>query len=485
MGILTYINGDHRNRLLMLGAAVIAALALAAFGLRAWGSDTTLLDEIRASGKLRVYTREGATTYSVGPHGPEGLEYELLERFARHLGVELEIETHASLQDILDGVAEGRAHLAAAGLTVTEARQHRVRFAPPYQYITEQLVYRRGPNRRPADLLSATRDGDLEVVAHSSHAELLAQLKAEHPELNWDEVEEIDTLELLNLVAEGIIDYTIVDSNELTLHRRFYPHLGVAFDVSKPKPLAWAFARGKDDSLYQEATRFFNELEKTGQLALIVKGFYSHVRAYDYAGTHTFIGHVKRRLPRYRVLLERAALKYDLDWRLLAAVAYQESHWNPHAVSPTGVRGFMMLTQATASQLGVTRRTDPEQSIEGGARYLRSLIDKIPGHIDEADRIWLALAAYNVGYGHLQDARVITRWRNGDPDSWQSIKENLPLLRKRKWYKKTRHGYARGNEPVRYVENIRSYYDILSWYLANDPAEHRNRPVFAIASPVL
>ena len=485
MDKLTYINGDTRKRLLALVAAVITVLSLVAIGLQARGSGSSLLDEIRASGKLHVYTREGVTTYSLGPHGPEGLEYELLERFARHLGVELEIETTSDLQEILDGVAEGRVHLAAAGLTITEARQRKVRFTPPYQYITEQLVYRRGTNRRPADLLSAASNGHLEVLAHSAHAELLAQRKADNPGLSWDEVEGVDTLELLNLVAEEIIDYTIVDSNELTLHRRFYPHLGVAFDVTRPRPLAWAFARGPDDSLYQEAVRFFTELEESGQLALIVKGFYSHVRTYDYAGTHTFIGHVKRRLPRYRPMLERAAAKYDLDWRLLAAVAYQESHWNPHAVSPTGVRGFMMLTQATAAQLGVTRRTDPQQSIEGGARYLRSLIDKIPGHINEADRIWLALAAYNVGYGHLQDARVITRWRNGDPDSWQSIKENLPLLRKRKWYRKTRHGYARGNEPVRYVENIRSYYDILSWYLANDPAERQNRPVFAIASPVL
>ncbi len=471
----------HKRRVCGLMGTAVVATALA---LVACAPPSTQLEKVKARGELRVLSRQAATTYYEGPAGPTGLEYELLRRFADELGVELVIETPDTLQEILDGVREGRADLAAAGLTVTETRARLVRFAPPYQYITQQLVYRRG-EEPPRSLVEAARRGDLEVVADSSHAELLRRLKARHPDLTWRESPETDSMELLQLVAENLIDYTIVDSNELALNRRFFPNLAVALDVSQPQPLAWAFAPGEDDSLYRAARDYFRRLESSGDLARLVRAFYRHVDRYDYAGTRTFLRHVKRRLPRYRELFERAAARHGLDWKLVAAVAYQESHWNPHAVSPTGVRGMMMLTRATARHLGIRRRTDPVQSIEGGTRYLARLIERIPAHIPEPDRTWLALAAYNVGFGHLEDARDITRRRGGDPDAWASVRENLPLLRKRKWYRTTRYGYARGNEPVRYVENIRSYYDILDWYLQREQPAPPRRPVLAIATPAL
>ncbi len=442
------------------------------------------LDRVLSSGKLRVLTRHAATTYYEGPHGPTGLEYDLLQRFAERLGVEVELRTPDTLQDILGDLVTGDADLAAAGLTVTTEREKQLRFTPPYQQITQQLVYRRSTTR-PGNLSEAA-DGQLEVVANSSHTELLRRLQVGQPELNWDETPGLDSMELLTLVAENIIDYTIIDSNELALNRRYYPGLNVAFDVSEPQSLAWAFARDEDNSLYAEASLFFNDLKASGELARLVEGYYSHVERYDYAGTRTFLKHVKQRLPRYRALFEQTAAQNGLDWRLVAAVAYQESHWNPHAVSPTGVRGIMMLTRATAAHLGIDKRTDPEQSIEGGTRYLRRLIERVPASIDQPERTWLALAAYNVGFGHLEDARDIVRLRGGNPNEWGAVKDSLPLLRKRKWYKKTRYGYARGNEPVRYVENIRSYYEILDWYLDNEEDnEPMPKPILAIASPAL
>jgi membrane-bound lytic murein transglycosylase F len=162
-------------------------------------------------------------------------------------------------------------------------------------------------------------------------------------------------------------------------------------------------------------------------------------------------------------MFETAAEENDLDWRLLAAMGYQESHWDPDAVSPTGVRGIMMLTLKTAKDLGIKDRLVPNNSIEGGARYFRQTLDRIPPSITEPDRTWMAMAAYNVGYGHLEDARVIAEQLGKNPDLWIDVKTTLPLLAKRKWYKKTRYGYARGWEPIQYVENIRSYYDILKW----------------------
>ncbi|UCE88185.1 MAG: membrane-bound lytic murein transglycosylase MltF, partial [Pseudomonadota bacterium] len=264
-----------------------------------------------------------------------------------------------------------------------------------------------------------------------------------------------------------------------------YPSLNVAFDISEPQPLAWAFPLSDDNTLYDAAEAFFEGLTVSGELDRLLERYYGHISKFDYAGTHIYLRHVNRRLPAYRELFERAASDNNLDWRLLAAVAYQESHWNRHAVSPTGVRGIMMLTQATAAHVGIQKRTDPEQSITGGAHYLRKLLDKVPAHIPEPDRTFFALAAYNVGYGHLEDAREITKQRGGDADKWTDVKENLPLLRLRKWYSKTRHGYARGNEPVRYVENIRSYYDILSWHLDRRFPPEPPNPVLSISPPVL
>jgi len=161
------------------------------------------------------------------------------------------------------------------------------------------------------------------------------------------------------------------------------------------------------------------------------------------------------------------AEKTSIDWRLLAAISYQESHWNEKAISPTGVKGLMMLTQATAKDLGVKDRTQARDSIDGGARYLKQRIAIIPERVLEPDRTWFALASYNIGFGHLNDARILTQQLGKNPDKWIDVKQFLPLLSQEKWYSQTRHGYARGKEPVRYVSNIRSYLDLLIWNTNN------------------
>lgn len=443
---------------------ITAILAVVALGILAntFIPQRTVLEEIIHSGELRVLSRNGATTFYEGPHGPTGLEYDLVKEFADYLGVELKINTLGTLKAILTQVRDGKSNLTAAGLTITEERKQDIRFSPPYQYITQQLVYRLG-NKKPKNLREAS-NGHLEIIANSSHVEHLKALKETQQHLNWTETPNADSLELIQKVAEGHIDYTIVDSNELAMNRRYYPMVRVAFDVTEPEALAWAFPKNQDNSLYDKVTEFFNDLASSGKLQKIIAHNYEHIHNFDYPGTFTYLKHIKRRLPRYQDLFQQAANKNSLDWRLVAAMAYQESHWNPHAVSPTGVRGIMMLTKVTAAHLGITKRTDVNQSIAGGARYVRKLIDMVPYEISESDRTWVALAAYNVGFGHIQDARLITQKRGGDPNKWMDIKDNLPLLRKRKWYRQTQYGYARGKEPVRYVENIRSYYDILTWY---------------------
>lgn len=465
----------------ILARTTVAAVLIGVL-LSACSEPRSTLDQVRQSGELRVLTRESATTYYEGPRGPAGVEYELAQRFAEHLGVKLHLLVAPSLDTLLNRLRAGKAQLAAAGLAVTARRREWLRFTPPYQSVVPQVIYRRR-TPRPADLDALS--GHLEVVAASGHAERLERAEEKHPNLRWYANPKLSSEELLSLVSEQVLDYTVMNSNEFALNRRFYPELRVAFPLGKPERLAWAFPRARDESLYREAVAFFKQLETSGELAQLLERYYGHVKDYDYVGTRAYQRHVRERLPRYRERFQAAAESNGLDWRLLAAMAYQESHWNPRAVSPTGVRGIMMLTLATAEHIGIDKRTDAEQSIDGGARYLRWLLDRIPDQVPEPDRTWMAVAAYNVGLGHLEDARGITRRRGGDPDRWVEVKKNLPLLRERKWYRDTAHGYARGNEPVRYVENIRSYYDILVW-----DSEHRHEPqspprALSIASPAL
>jgi membrane-bound lytic murein transglycosylase F len=444
------------------------------------------LEQVKQDGVLKVVTRNSPTTYYMGPHGLAGLEYDLVTAFAEHLGVKAEFKTQDNLDTLLQLIETNKAHIAAAGLTVTEVRKARVRFTMPYQEITQQVIYRTG-NSRPSSIDDILL-GHLEVIANSSHAERLKELQQEWHGLTWEENTQVKSTELLNLVAEQLIDYTIADSNEAALQRRYHPELRVAFDISEAQGLAWAMSRGEDNSLYNEALAFFASIKENGKLEQILAQHYGHVRNYNYAGTRTYLRHMKQRMTRYQDMFEQAAYENDLDWRLLAAVSYQESNWNPRAVSPTGVRGMMMLTQVTAKQLGIEKRTDPQQSIEGGARYISSLYERFD-ELGEPDRTWFTLASYNVGFGHVKDARKITTQRGGNPDKWTDVKESLPLLRQRKWYKKTQYGYARGHEPVRYVENIRSYYDILRWEFDSEPtpytAETKQKDTLAFNSPVL
>jgi len=428
----------------------------------------TALEQVIDTGELRVITRNSPTTYYEGSDGPAGLEYDLAKMFADQLGVKLTLIVPNSFSDLLDDIKNGRAHLAAAGLSITESRKEVLKFGPSYQQVTEQLVYNI-KHRRPKNLAD-TENGLLEIVAESSHQNTLISEQTNYPNLNWKSNEKLESEELLQLVSDEIIDYTIADSNEVILNQRFLLNLRAAFDIGEPKELAWAFPKNNDNSLYDVAVKFFEHIRINGELTRLMERAYGHAENFDYVGTLFFKRHIKSRLPKYQKMFEEAARINDIDWELLAAIGYQESHWNPKAISPTGVRGIMMLTQATAAQMGVKNRLIPKSSIDGGARYFASRLKKVNKKIEEPDRTWMALAAYNVGYGHVEDARIITQQQGKDPNKWIDVKQSLPLLAKRKWYKKTKHGYARGWEPVRYVENIRSYYDVLLWISGKDKA---------------
>lgn len=421
----------------------------------------TKLEKIKQSGILHVLTRPDPTTYYQSADGYAGLEYDLIMLFAQHLGVKAKIEVPNTFADILSKISKGKADIAAAGLTITEERKQTMRFAPAYHEVTEQLIYRSG-TRRPTDI-NSLNNGIFEVTKGTSHIETLNHTKQNNPALNWEVNDQLDTNGLLYLVNEGLIDYTVADSNQSTLIRRFYPKLNIAFDISESRQLAWALPNSNDTSLYDEVVVFFNRIKADKTLDQLLEKHYGHTNSLSYVDNCLFRQHQKSRLPQYQQYFNLAAMSYGIDWRLLAAIGYQESHWSADAVSPYGVQGIMMLTNDTADLLNIKDRTDPAQSIDGGARYFQQRLKIISDKIPEPDRTWFALASYNVGMGHLEDARRLTEQQGGNPNKWMDVKQRLPLLTEEKWHQQTKHGYARGKEPVRYVENIRSYYDLLVW----------------------
>jgi membrane-bound lytic murein transglycosylase F len=455
---------DPGRRILVI--AVAAGLLLSAlYGFLAlyWRPQQPQLEQIQRDGRLLVATRQGPTTYYPGADGPDGFEYALLERFSRDLGVELELVFPPDLEALLDATERGSVHLAAAGLGITPARTGKLRYSRPYDHVTEKLIYRRG-SRRPRTL-DEIGPGELHVIAGSAHEATLREQRANgFPMLQWQPRSNIGTGALLSALDEGLIRYLVADSNQLILGRRLYKHAAAAFDLGDPGPLAWATRRTDDTSLIDAVNDFLQRIEQNGWLERLHARYYGHAGRLNFVDTREFWRGVRDRLPTFQAHFERAAWLTGLDWRLLAAVGYQESHWRADAVSPTGVRGIMMLTRSTAQQMGVADRNDPEQSIVAGARYLRVVENKIPERIREPDRLWLSLAGYNVGFGHLEDARILTERDGADPDRWREVKQRLPLLAQERFHQTVRHGYVRGQEPVDYVDNIRNYYDMLVWF---------------------
>jgi membrane-bound lytic murein transglycosylase F len=453
--------------------AALAALLSLPF-LTSGDDRPTQLEQVLQRGSLTMLTRNGASTYYIGPEGPTGPEVALVQAFANYLGVALDIRAATAFNHLAGMLQRREGELIAANLTRTPERELTFNFAPDYLETSTVAVYRQG-RKRPRSLADLA-GMKLMVIAGSSYEELLRDAQRDHPQLQWETRNDVGMEELLLAVADGAVDATLVDSNIFSLSGHFYPRIAVAFTLPGTLPHAWAFAPGSDDSLLQKARTFLRQAKQSGRLAALHEAFYAPTDRLDRVGMTQFMRQVRERLPPLIPIFQDVANAYDMDWRLLAAVGYQESHWDPEASSYTGVRGIMMLTQRTARQLGLTDRLDPQQSIDGGARYLLRLRNRVPDRIPEPDRTWMALAAYNMGFGHLEDARVLTQKQGGDPDAWQDVESSLDLLSQEAWHSQTRYGYARGYEARKFVQNIRSYYETLVWM---DTREH---PLLVVGS---
>jgi peptidoglycan lytic transglycosylase F len=421
------------------------------------GTDTGTLDRIRSTGKLRLITANSLNTYSYYEGKPTGFEYDLALEFAKYLNVELDVVT-PGWNNLFVYLNQDMGDFIAAGISITTQRLEDAAFSIPYMTIQQRVVHHNlvfGP-KNIEDLMFRT----FHVRRDTSYHYRLEQIEASGIELNYILHDNIPTEELIAMVNRREIRFTIADSNIALLNQRYYPDIRIGIPIQERESLAWA-VRKDDTDMIVEINRFFLHANQTGILKKITNKYYGNTRDFDVYEIKKFHERIKTRLPKYKRLIMEESEKQGFDWRLVAAVVYQESHFNPKAKSVTNVRGLMQVTHATAQEMGITNRRNPSQSIRAGIRYLGKMYQRFSHMEDEYQRMLFSLASYNIGYGHVQDALKIAQKKGLDPNTWQTLKTCLPLLSKKEYSKAAKHGYARGWEPVQYVERILTYFDIL------------------------
>ena len=456
------IRGPHRppSSRALPPVARIAALTAAAVLMASCRPAPPVLEQIRARHELRVVTLNLPTSYYLGSQGTEGLEFELAKEFAAKLGVSLSMYPVANERAMQAALASGRADIAAAQLTVTSDWRHVGTAAEPYARIPQLVVYQREGVKPRSTLQLET--AKLAVRAGSPQERILEQLKKTvAPTLNWVETAPANADPLAD-VDSGNADYAIIDAREYSFAHHLYPDVHVGFSLPTDRPVQWIVRRGADD-LLDGVNLFFQQLRESGRMTRLVQQATGEVRSFAYEESREFQANLTDRLPLYRPIFEQASAESGVDWRLLAAVGYQESKWVPTAVSNNGAIGVMMLTSDTADAMGINDRTNPQQSIFAGARYLAEVREKVPDRIPEPDRTWFTIAAYNVGFGHVEDARVLAQTDGKNPDSWADVRDELPRLAEARWFTKVKHGYARGWEPVQFVDRVQRYLTLLEW----------------------
>ncbi|WP_368301881.1 membrane-bound lytic murein transglycosylase MltF [Kluyvera sichuanensis] len=447
-----------------------------------FGKPENRIAAIKERGELRISTVQSPLTYTVVNNKDYGLDYELAQQFADYLGVKLKVTVRQNISQLFDDLDNGSADMLAAGLVYNSERVKSYQAGPTYYSVSQQLVYRVG-NTRPRSLSSVSAD-QLTIAPGQVVISDLQNLQAnKYPDLGWTVDEKRSSADLMQAVIDGKLDYTIADSVAIGLFQRVHPELAVALDVTDEQPVTWFSLQDDDNTLSAAMLDFFDNINEDGTLARLEEKYLGHGDDFDYVDTRTFLRAVDSVLPDLQPLFEKYAS--EIDWKLLAAISYQESHWDPLATSPTGVRGLMMLTKNTAQSLGLSDRTDAEQSISGGMRYLQDMMSKVPDSVPQEERIWFALAAYNMGYAHMLDARALTAKQKGNPDSWADVKQRLPLLSQKQWYSKLTYGYARGHEAYAYVENIRKYQISLVGYLQEKEKKAEEEMAIAQAYPTV
>ena len=457
--------------------------------------DLSQVERIKSHGTLRVALIASPPLYFPDESLIKGYDYEIISNYAQSIRTNLNITRANTISDIITQLKQGKVHIGIAGNSPIST-DDKIQGTLPYEEDEWHVIGNR-KNILPKSIHNI-KPSTVIVAKGSTAALVMSQLKFKHPSLFWLELPNANNRKVLEQVNLNNFKLSVINANVYKYYQYLYPEIQIAFTLKENYTSHWLTYKNSDVSLQNSINGFIDRYKKSGQLEQHHNTYYRHLNVFDYIDSIYYLRRIKERLPQFSPYFKKAAIDNAFDERFLAAISYQESHWNDKARSHTGVRGLMMLTLNTAKRVGVKDRLDPQQSVMGGAKYLNILKASLPERIQEPDRSWMTLAAYNLGFGHLQDVRILTKSLGDNPDLWVDVEKHLPKKSLKKWYKNTKYGYARGHEPVEFVRRIRRYYDILRLYQQEEILEKFDRDFeleklnrglklekFYITSPVL
>lgn len=416
------------------------------------------LDGIRKRGVLRVLTRNSSATYFIERGGQHGFQYALAVAFAKRLKVRLRMVVPSSRKGLRTALLQGEGDLIAAGMSITKARAELVRFSRPVMSAARVIAVREGETR-PLNKLEDLKDFQIAVNFDSTTYRDARRLEAKlgFPLMLKNIEDDVEMEEMARRLARGEYDAIIIDDDLLDLSRAAGEQVKAAIRISKPRRKGWAFHPGAP-KLQAAANRFLAR-SKRDLKVLHARYYRPEARGAKRARESSYRADAQGHLSPFDNMFQEVGRETGLDWRMLAAVAYTESQFDPKAKSRWGARGLMQVMPKTGRRVGVTKLMDPQQNILAGARYLVRLMDVFKD-IPEAERLYFAIAAYNAGLGHIFDARKLARRTRRDPNRWFGQVEQALLLKMNpKWHERTRHGYARAIQTTRYVNSVQTRYE--------------------------
>lgn len=437
------------------------------------------LAEIKNEGVLRVITTYSSTSYFLYRGQPMGYEYDLLKRFAKHLGVELEIHVSNDVDTMFNQLEKGDVDLIAHGLTITNQRKKLVHFSD-YLYLTHQVLVQSKPedwrkmkwSKLQASLIHDVIEliGDtVSVRANSAYINRLANLSEEIGGTIYIDTlpGDLSTDRIIEMVANGLLKYTVADNNIARINASYYPDLDVSVPVSFSQRMAWA-VRPESPGLEKELNNWIKSMKEGVEYYVIYNKYFKNERDFRRRGNSDYFSLNNNRISQYDELIQESADSLGWDWRLFAAMVYQESKFIPDLESWAGAKGLMQLMPETAKRFGVKDRTDPEESLEAATKIIKILWDRFEDVPDSTERIKFTMASYNCGYGHVVDARALAKSEGLNPNIWDNnVDDTILKLSYPESYNKDiiKNGYVRGVEPYTYVKQIFNRFENYSQFI--------------------
>ncbi|MFN7454745.1 MAG: membrane-bound lytic murein transglycosylase MltF [Pseudobdellovibrionaceae bacterium] len=447
----------------LIKIAGLAVLFISVNGCEGWLWD---VQQMRATSKttpLKVGTIEGPLSYSLFRSDRHGYEHDLLWEFAQDRGYSLQFITYKSEQEVLEKLKTGEVQVGAARLPAHWGQSQDLMLGPSYDDQKLVVTCRRDFSVETSMTGTLKNMKDLKLVVHRKQMgpQARTQFRKTYSSVRLFERDQESIPHLMSQTRKKFFDCLVADEMETLTYLRFFPSLEVKAKLGQGQPYHFVVGT-KSRSLASEMSYWFQRAARRGEIGRIKDRYMTHLEELSIQDQSKFFRSLSSQLDSYKKNFKKSAKEFSLPWQLVAAVAYQESHWQHDAESFTGVKGLMQLTRDTAEYVGVEDRLDPVQSIWGGAKYLRYLLDKQPKDLPFRERLALALAAYNVGVAHLSDAQALAENLGKDPYSWKDLKTVLPLLSDPTYYDELKYGPARGQEPVDFVHRVLGFYDLMT-----------------------